>query len=871
MKMYELGEFIKDMGRLLYTFFSHRILWLTVITVILFYVLLVQLFELQIIRAEEWRVAPVTTTTITRSIPPLRGTIYDRHGRPLAINESMFVLKIDPSVDITNEALLALQLLLERNGENYIDDFPISREEPFEFTFTGTESRQRWLEHRWKDDLQIPNPHYATAQESWEFLREERFNIDPELSNDDARRIMNFRSQMFMQRLLNWNTYNPTPIMFAYDVSPATIAAVTEMNSFFAGVSVEIETRRYYPAGRYMSHIIGYVLQITAQQYEANRQYGYTQEDLFGRTGIELWAEHLLRGTPGEQTIQVNRQGRRVGEPTRTQEPEPGGRVFLTIDLALQQEIFYVVEDALSTILINRLNTTSGINALSVETAFENFTRGYNLDIRAVLAAEPDNLAYPMRRYILDRYPNATTTWESMRHSNTIVIDGIRAGRISAAKMLSTLIGTGQITDPYGTIAPRLATGSRAVAREVLIQKIHERELTPQLMNTDPFSASVIVTDPYTGQVLAAVTYPTYDNNRLVNVFDSEYFHRINALDPTRPMMNRPFREAIAPGSTFKMFTAVAGLAEGVIAPHSRITSSGAFHGAGHPPLHCWHRGGHGSLNVIEAIAVSCNVFFAEVAHRLGFIDGRTANSTLEGIGRLNDYMAFFGLNDFSGVEIGNWPIDLRWQGFEGDTMASPDLRRFRAHQVNPFPPLYEVSWRLSETVRVAIGQGINQYSAAQMVRAMGTIATRGRNYELHLVSHIENFHGGIIFETTPTILETDIVVSDSTWDTVIEGMRQVSQPATRVGTGATLFRTFPVTIAGKTGTAEQIDTRFSHTSFGAFAPLDNPQVAIYVNVPFGSTTAYSQASARIARTVLTDLLGLNIEPERPEGFNVLR
>ena len=871
MNMFEIKEFASDVGRLLFKFFSHRILWLMVITIVLFYILLLQLFDLQIVHGEVYRQAPPATFPITQPIPALRGTIYDRHGRPLATNELVFVVKIDPSVDISNEALLELALLFERNGESYIDDFPISREEPFEFTITGSTPDQiRRREHRWKDDMAVPNPWYATAEETWHFLRNERFDIDPELNNEDARRIMNFRSQTFRYRLHNWNLYNPTPILIAYNVSTNTIAAIEEQSHLFLGVTIEVEARRVYPAGHYVSHIIGYLRPITAAQLEANEHLGYTANDLFGRTGIELSMELLLRGTPGEQEIQVNRQGRRVGEPVRTVEPESGGRVFLTIDLALQQAAFYALEDALATTLINRLNRTNrDMHSLSPEDAFVNFMRGHNLDIRAVLAAEPDNLAFPMQRYILDRYPAASGTWDSIAHSNNIIISGIQARRISPAKMLLTLIGTGQITDPYGTIATRL-TNQPNSARDILVQKIRERELTPQMMNSDPATGSIIITCVHTGQVLAAASYPTFDNNRLANIFDADYFHRINSLDPTHPMVNRPFRDAIAPGSTFKMFTGIAALEEGVINAHTRIFDGVAFTAAGNPPMHCWHRGGHGSINVIQAVAVSCNFFFAEAAFRLGNASARTRYTTLEGITRLNRYMEFFGFNDFSGVEIGNWPIDLRLAGFDGNTMASPDYKRYLALQRNPFAPHYALNWNDGDTIRVAIGQGYNRYSAAQMARAFATIATRGTNYELHLVSHVEDFTGRILSQTIPTPLETDIVVSDSTWDAIIEGMRLVTQPGAG-GTATNLFRGFPIPVAGKTGTAEQIATRFSHSTFGAFAPLQDPQIAIYVSIPFGSTQAYTQIAARISQVMILETLGHNISPEHAQALNTLR
>jgi cell division protein FtsI/penicillin-binding protein 2 len=111
--------------------------------------------------------------------------------------------------------------------------------------------------------------------------------------------------------------------------------------------------------------------------------------------------------------------------------------------------------------------------------------------------------------------------------------------------------------------------------------------------------------------------------------------------------------------------------------------------------------------------------------------------------------------------------------------------------------------------------------------------------------------------------------VSDSTWDLVFEGMRLVTQPGAG-GTAVNVFRDFPINVAGKTGTAEQIRGRPYHTAFGGFAPLEDPQIAIYVSIPFGTLRAFPHMSTHIARDLIGEALGLNIEPQRPEPLNVL-
>ena len=872
MRINELKDLGRDLAKFSYNFISHRILWLVVLTAVLFYILLARLFELQIILSEEFMRPPPRTAQVTRTVPAPRGTIYDRHGRPLAINKPTFVVKMDPSVSITNEALLELALLFERNNEDFVDSFPISLSR--EFTITGTTLEQiARREHRWKDDMAVPNPEYATAEETWDYLRNRRIlnwpEIDPKFNDEDARRIMNFRSQIFMYRLLDWNNYSPTPIILAYDVSAATIAAIEEQNDIFTGLFIDIQTLREYPAGRYVSHMIGYLMPITAAQLEANEHLGYTEDDMFGRAGLELSMEHFLRGRPGQQTFDVNMQGRRISAPVHDIEPRPGDRIFLTIDLELQKQAFYVLEYHLSQAVIARITRGHRNDPrLSLETVFTSFVNAHNLDIISIIEAEPDNPAYAMRRYISDRYMGEgapSTTRASIERSRGIVLEGLQSRRITPAQMLITLVGTGQISDPDGSVIETLTRNPNR-ALDILVQAIERRELTPQLLNIDPATGSLIMLCTHTSEVLAAVTYPTFDNNRLVNNFDNDYFHHINVLDPTHPMQNRPFRETRAPGSTFKMFTAVAGLEYGVIGPQSRISTRASFD-IGGSGVRCW-AGGHGSINVAQAIAVSCNFFFADVAFRLG---NSRSGGTAQGITRMNRYMEFFGLNDFSGVEIGEHPIELRNMGFMGNTMASPDFKRFQYETLRPTSPESSRNWFDGDTSQISIGQGFNNYTAAQMARGMNIIANRGVDIPLHLVKVVEDYRGNTVKRNPQAPAQTDINVSDATWDVVIEGMRLVTEPGQGVrGTAVNLFRNFPIRVGSKTGTAEQVQGRLPHSSFGVFAPLEEPEITMYVVIPFGATPQHSQISARIAQDMIGIALGLHHEPERPRAINTL-
>ena len=859
-----------------YGFLTHRILWLLIVTVVLFLLLFMRLFTLQIVETDRFVFTPPENVFIEIPLQPLRGTIYDRHGRPLAVNNLAFVVKMDPSVQITNEALLALTDLFERNDERFVDNFPIALPEVtgdgFQFTFTGNAPRQAY---RWMADLAVPNPNETTAEEAFLHLRT-FFRIDPELSDEDARRILNFRCQIFMLRLIDFTHYNPVPILFAADVSHATMAEISERNQFFAGVFIDIQTQRYYPGGRYVSHIIGYVRQITAGQYEANRHRGYTQQCLFGRSGLEnsLEIEHL-RGTPGVQRIEVNRAGRRVGEPEILIEPIPGDRVFLSIDLELQRAAYYMLKDYLTRALIGRLTLAPRTGEavaqnISMPDAFASLVSTGNLNLRRVLEAEADNPAFAMRLYITERDRSPSLHGEGLERIHRIIIEGLESGRISPAMMLLTLIGTGQINDPNGEKEQQLTTRPRD-ALPVLVQSLENWELTPQMFNLDPSTGSIVVVDVHTGGILAAASYPAFDNNRLVNILDEEYFARLNT-NPARPMIYRALMESIAPGSTIKMIPAIAALEIGTIGVNTPIFSTGRFQpqGAQRHLIECWARHGHGRLNVAEAIAVSCNVFFADAVFRMGNNFGHT-NTALEGLDMLNQYMTFFGLHESSGVELWeHYNFERHGRGYSGSLLPSLEFSHHRRGT--------EISWLDADTSQAAIGQGLASFTPVQMARAMLGLANRSSPYPLHFVRQVESRDGTTPVDrrNAPEMPEPDLYINEATWNAVANGMRLATEGSSggHRGTAVGVFSGSPVQIAGKTGTAQERRDRFDHLSFGAFAPLNDPQIAVYVSVPFSSMnrlTTLTQMPARISRDIIELVLANPPEPQRPTAFNTVR
>lgn len=352
---------------------------------------------------------------------------------------------------------------------------------------------------------------------------------------------------------------------------------------------------------------------------------------------------------------------------------------------------------------------------------------------------------------------------------------------------------------------------NRTTAYNFMLERIKNLEITPAQLALDPFSGSMVVTDVNTGDVLAMVSYPSYDNNKMANGVDSEYFSEILS-DKTTPLYNYATQQRTAPGSTYKMVSATAALEEGIITTSSKITCYG-YYETGDSIARCWiHPGAHGALNVIGGIQHSCNAFFYEVGHRLSMTDNVYDSQT--GLDTLAKYADMFGLSETSGVEI------------------------------------EEYAPKISDTdpIRSAIGQGTNNYTTAQLARYVTTVANRGTCYNLTLIDKVTDSNNNLLYDNEATVRNTLDDVETSTWDAVQLGMKRVVE-------GKTYFKELGVTVAGKTGTAQESKSRANHALFVCFAPYESPEIAIATRIAFGYSSDYA---AQTTKDVLAFYYGVD-------------
>lgn len=839
---------MKDILLTVYKFLTNRILILMIVLFGLFYYLCTGIFDLQIVNGQDYQPPAKQVRTKTISVNAPRGEIYDRYGRPLAVNETAYTVKFNTIVSVGNlgEVMARFVKLMNKNGEELIDDFSISADEPYVFLLNNNEDREK----KWKRDMDIDES--FDAQQSYEYLLE-FFEISPELSRQEQRQVVSLCSAVYMER------YNLNPVTFSMGIKPETMAALEENNQDFPGIYIDVDYLRHYPEADYVAHMVGYIRKISADELndKANEGYGYTASDLYGKDGIELAEEHYLKGEKGQMTVEIDQSsGRRLASVT-TLDPVPGDDVFLTIDLELQKFVVDTLEDKLSEILINKmLGKSTKEKPLTAQDIVCGLISSNNISAEKIMQSDEDSVSYAVKEYVLKNGNLDTTDKNYAADLKKYVSDTVSSGKISSNQMIGVMAEQGLVTVTEDEMA--LIKKNRLVSITFLVSKIESRELTPQMINLNPSSAAAIVVNVNDGSVLAAANYPNYDNNQFVNNFNNEYFQKVNN-DPTLPQINRVFKSPFPPGSTFKMITAIAGLENGVITTRSTIHDGATFTKAGEPYASCAVApGSHGTINVSRALEVSCNYFFFETVYRLG---NTKDNTRLEGIAKLNEYMEKFGLNDLAGVEI-----DELYSSREPgrSNISSPALKEYTettaAENRGEKAAAWQTRWTDGDTIRTAIGQSLNAYTVANMGKYIATLANGGTRYKMHLVDKIVSSDGKLGYKSAPEIEEV-IQIKPENWQAVYEGMALAAHGS--AGTARSIFKDFPMKIAAKTGTTQQDKSGNDHASFACFAPYDNAEIAVYVVIPYGNTQTTTSPAADVARQILTEYFGLEKEAER--------
>lgn len=347
----------------------------------------------------------------------------------------------------------------------------------------------------------------------------------------------------------------------------------------------------------------------------------------------------------------------------------------------------------------------------------------------------------------------------------------------------------------------------------------------------DAKGGAVVVMDVKSGEVLAMASYPDYDPNLWVGGISKKDYEEIKEKNS---LFNKSISGSYAPGSIYKMVTAISALETGAVSITERINDTGVYY-YGNKTWKCWyytdyHRG-HGYLDVSEAIQHSCNFYFYEVSRRMG-------------IDNLVKYARYFGLGNKTGIEL---PSET------AGTLASKEASEKQGKY-----------WNGGDVLNAAIGQGDNDFSPIQIAKYISMVANGGNKVNPTIIKTILNADGTEVPKSeireyskqklglTDDSAE-DVTIGQENLNAVLEGMKSVTYETG--GTAYNIFKNFNIEVGGKTGSAEA--GRDVNAWFVGFAPYNDPEIAVVVLVENGGHGNYT---AEVARDIIAEYFGMNIE-----------
>ena len=790
-----------------------------------FVVILVKILYMTTFKYEHYTELAENKTYKQLLIKAPRGEIKDRYGRLLAGNKNLFTVKVSGDgikrkdsngKSMANDICLKLINLLEKNNEEYIDEFPIyiqngkyyytfdknireyknnnnipqelDAKESFYYLVDQLVSEgvltqddrklevsklqkklnengyyppilvSKWLfteeknKQDWLESYGIKDSKITAKKAFNEIRNSKSYQIDKVLSDSDARKILVVRDLIKSQ---GYSQYNP--ITIATDISQKTISQLEESAIELPGVSVAVEPVRYYPNTTLASHILGHMGKMPSGQEDKylNREEGktYSKGDTVGISGIEKSYEEQLRGVDGYKKVQVDALGR-ITRELDVSEPKSGDTVYLSIDKDLQEDT-------------------------------ENALKG--------------------------------------------VLEALRVG--------------GTYKSKYGNKTFSSAAKNAA-------------------------SGAVIAIDAKNGDVLSMASYPNYDPNKFVNGISYEDYQALqpknkNDVLAANPQVNLATQGVFQPGSTFKMVTGMAAIDNG-LSPNYAIQDTGVIR-LGGPKSRpfadlIWHksRSNHGYTDLYKAIQESCNIYFYTIGSGKNYTGGKDP-SVKVGAKGIIEYAKKFGLDDYTGLneeiderkgsvpnmaaklettktllrdyltkemandftdisksknpkeyenrieEIVSWADETKTVG-RVEAMERLTKMKVKEDRVETladsivFSYLNFAKWSTADTFNISIGQGENQYTPAQMARYVAAIGNGGNLVELSVVDRvISNDYNNVDIDENK-VEKIDFNNPEKLKD-LIEGMKRVSTQ----GSGKGIFGpNYPISVASKTGTAEK-------------------------------------------------------------------
>lgn len=350
-------------------------------------------------------------------------------------------------------------------------------------------------------------------------------------------------------------------------------------------------------------------------------------------------------------------------------------------------------------------------------------------------------------------------------------------------------------------------------------------------------AGAVVVINPNNGEVLALASLPTFDPNLFQGRLSSKYWRSITSKESGYPLFNRAYMGAYPPGSLFKPFTLLAGLKSGVVSFHTTINCEGRWEGMGKDwPKYCWKRTGHGYVNASRALIESCDSYFYEIGYKLY----KKRREAIQAVSRQ------FGYGSKTGI-----PLPSESKGRVPDKAWKKSYYRRAADKI----------WLPGDSVNLAIGQGDMLATPLQVALSYAALANGGKLYRPQIIKEIKRYDGVVVRKFAPSLMRK--IQLKSSW---LGSIKSYLKRVTTEGTAKGAFKNFPISVGGKTGTA-QVYGKEDFAWFVALAPADNPKYVVVVLVEEGGHGG--EIAAPAARRILSYLFDLPMV--LPEARDVSR
>ena len=908
-----MKEFFKKIAYI----FKFRLLIIAAAFAVLFSILVVHVFRIQIIDGAEYQESLSTSIEKQVSAPASRGRIFDRNGNLLAYDELTYAVNISDSGiysnkkqknETVNKTISDTLRIIKEYGDSYSNDFNLGYEEDRGYYYkVAGDSLLRFLRDCYGvakiDELTEEQKNTSPQQLADHLIENYMINAD-ELSKEELIELFYLRVNMTANSYSRYRSFT-----IANEVKDETMAAILEASNSLIGVTVDENYVRRYNEAKYYSGIIGYTGLVSTDQLEElqKRNPDYDLNDVVGKGGVEETFEETLAGHKGVKKVYLDNVGH-ITEVISSTESVAGHDIYLTVDTDLQKKLYDVIENKLTDIILEYLRdsgpkyeyTAEGVmdkiyilmpevyaalitNNLISLSSLNNPTSDLEKEVHSAFETgqkkvidwlsnelktgtpyeelEDSGKEYVWRTFevlmssgvidssVLYLENETVETWsnggdisfkefieycisegkvdislfsdqaythkdelyraiaersiELIKADRTFTIDIYKRlceeGSISGVQICSLLYDQGYLDKDdalYGALVSGNMTG-KGFIEEALRSKI----LTPGELGVHPSSGGGIVTDPYTGELLACVSYPGYDNNRLTGDMDSSYYAGLQ-YNAAAPMMNWATQAKCAPGSIFKLCTAITALDTEVADAYTDVYCEGIYKDIV-PSPRCWvFPDMHGTESMATAIRDSCNVFFYTMGNKLASSRDGVYDSDY-GTSKLAEYASKLGLATKSGIEI----------------------------------PEAEPKTSDTNAIASAIGQGTASFSCVNIARYVSTIVTEGECHNSNIIMKITDHDGNTITEHTPEVVSKMEDVEEEHWKTVKYGMFLATNtyPA---------LEGDPYGIACKTGTSQPSIYEPDNATFVSYAPYYDPEITLSIEIPFGYTSLYNTEMA---------------------------